>query len=95
VDIQYTVEQHVFLYESYVKCGSARKFLCEIPRITGSSTTGIQELSKLIAGPVFCVETINSDRYVRLLLTEFFAQLTEERQSYVWFQQLPTLQTIL
>jgi hypothetical protein len=27
------------------------------------------------------------DRYVRLILTEFFMQLTEEERSYTWFQQ--------
>jgi hypothetical protein len=42
------VEQHVFLYESYVKCGSARncrkKFCHKFPRITVPSTTGFREL---------------------------------------------------
>jgi hypothetical protein len=42
---------------------------------------------KRITGPIFYAETINSGRYVRLTLTEFFAQLTEEEQrSYAWFQ---------
>jgi hypothetical protein len=38
-------------------------------------------------GPIFYVETINFDRYVRLLMTEFFVQHTEEELWYMWFQQ--------
>jgi hypothetical protein len=34
--------------------------------------------AKLITGCIFYMETINSDGYVRLVLTKFFAQLTEE-----------------
>jgi hypothetical protein len=30
--------------------------------------------AKLIIGPIFYTETINSYRYVRLILTDFFAQ---------------------
>jgi hypothetical protein len=33
--------------------------------------------AKQIIGPIFYVEIINFDRYVRLILTEFFAELTE------------------
>jgi hypothetical protein len=36
---------------------------------------------------MFCAETINSDRYVKLILTEFFTQLTEEERLFTWFQQ--------
>jgi hypothetical protein len=43
--------------------------------------------AKRIIGPIFYAETINSDRYVGLILTEFFAQLTQEERSHVWFQQ--------
>jgi hypothetical protein len=40
-----------------------------------------------IIGPIFYAETINSDMYERLILTEFFTQLTEEEWLYAWFQQ--------
>jgi hypothetical protein len=43
--------------------------------------------AKQITGPTCCVETINSDMYMRLILTESFVQLTEEEQLYTWFQQ--------
>jgi hypothetical protein len=47
---QYTVEQCVFLYESYVKCGSVRKcrrkFRHKFPRIIVLSTTDIHKLMK-------------------------------------------------
>jgi hypothetical protein len=43
----YTIEQRVSLFESYVKCGSARKcrtkFRSKIPGITVRSTTGIHK----------------------------------------------------
>jgi hypothetical protein len=46
--VQYTVEPHAFLHESYVKCGSARKcrrkFQHKFPRITVPSTTDIHKL---------------------------------------------------
>jgi hypothetical protein len=45
--VRYTVEQRVFMYGSYVKCGSARKsrgkFRRKFPGITVQSTTGIYE----------------------------------------------------
>jgi hypothetical protein len=43
--------------------------------------------AKLIIGLIFYTDTINSDRYVRLILAELFAQFTEEELLYVWFQQ--------
>jgi hypothetical protein len=43
--------------------------------------------AKQITGPIFYAETINSDRHVRLILTEFFTQLTEEERSYACFSQ--------
>jgi hypothetical protein len=50
--VQYTIEQCVFLYESYVKCGSAikrqRKFHHKFPGITVPSTTGIHKLNKKV-----------------------------------------------
>jgi hypothetical protein len=50
--VQYSVEQHVFLYELYVKCGSARKqwgkFCRKFPEITVPSTTGIHKLVKTV-----------------------------------------------
>jgi hypothetical protein len=46
--VRYAVEQHVFLYESYVKCGCTRKcrrnFRRKFTGITGPSTTDIHEL---------------------------------------------------
>jgi hypothetical protein len=38
--------------------------------------------TKRIIGPIFYVESMNSDRYVRLIWTKFFAQLTEGERSY-------------
>jgi truncated hemoglobin YjbI len=38
-------------------------------------------------GPIFYAKTINSDTFVRLVVTEFFTQLTEEEELYSWFQQ--------
>jgi hypothetical protein len=40
--------------------------------------------------PTFYAETISSDKYMRLILTEFFAQLTEEEWPHACFQQDPT-----
>jgi hypothetical protein len=46
--VRYTVERHVFLYESYVKRGSARKcrrkFHRKFPRISAQRTNGIHKL---------------------------------------------------
>jgi hypothetical protein len=46
--VRYTVEQRVFMYGSYVKCGFARKcrrkFRHKFPGITVPRTTGIHEL---------------------------------------------------
>jgi hypothetical protein len=46
--VRYTVEQRVFLYDSYVKCGSARrcrrKFCRKYPGNTVPSTRGIHKL---------------------------------------------------
>jgi hypothetical protein len=35
-----------------------------------------------IHGPVFFQETINSERYVRVILNPFFRELTEEEKTY-------------
>jgi hypothetical protein len=43
-------------------------------------------LNKLL-GAIFYLETINYDRYVRLIVTGFFVQLTEWERSYMLFQQ--------
>jgi hypothetical protein len=43
--------------------------------------------AKLINGAIFYTETINSGGYVRLILTEIFAQLTGDELSYAWFLQ--------
>jgi hypothetical protein len=40
-----------------------------------------------IIGPVFFQETINSERYVRLILTPFFRELTEEEKTDGYFVQ--------
>jgi hypothetical protein len=42
---------------------------------------------KRIGGHILYAETINSDRYLRLILTELFVLLTEEERSCMWFQQ--------
>jgi hypothetical protein len=39
--------------------------------------------AECIIGPVFYAET--TDRYVRLILREFFVHLTEADQLYAWF----------
>jgi hypothetical protein len=39
------------------------------------------------AGPVLFNETINCDRYVQVILRQFFPWLTEEERLYGWFQQ--------
>jgi hypothetical protein len=50
--VRYTVEQRVFLYESYVKHSSARKCLKEyrrkFPEITVPSTRGIRSTGSLM-----------------------------------------------
>jgi hypothetical protein len=43
--------------------------------------------AKRITGPTFYAERINYDKCARLILTEFFAQLSEEERWYMWFQQ--------
>jgi hypothetical protein len=43
--------------------------------------------ARRIIGPVFFHETINSERYVRLILSPFFDQLTDEEKSYGHFMQ--------
>jgi hypothetical protein len=43
--------------------------------------------ARRIIEPVFVHETINSERYVRLILSPFFDQLTDEEKSYGHFMQ--------
>jgi truncated hemoglobin YjbI len=43
--------------------------------------------SKLIIQSTFYMETINFDWYVRLILTEFYTQLTEKERPSTWFLQ--------
>jgi hypothetical protein len=38
-------------------------------------------------GPVISTETINYERYVQVVLGQFFPELTEEERLYGWFQQ--------
>jgi hypothetical protein len=40
-----------------------------------------------IIGPVFFNERINCERYVQVILRQFFPELTEEERLYSWFQQ--------
>jgi hypothetical protein len=40
-----------------------------------------------IIGPVFCNETINYERYVQVILWQFFPELTEEERLCGWCQQ--------
>jgi hypothetical protein len=44
-------------------------------------------LSARIVGLVFFNETINFERYVWVILGQFFSELTEEERLYHWFQQ--------
>jgi hypothetical protein len=44
-------------------------------------------LSARIVGPVFFNETINCERYVQVILGQFFSELTEEESLYGWFQE--------
>jgi hypothetical protein len=36
---------------------------------------------------VFFNETINCERYVQVILGQFFSELTQEERLYGWFQQ--------
>jgi hypothetical protein len=40
-----------------------------------------------IVGPVFFNETINRERYVQVILTQFFPEITQEERLYGWFRQ--------
>jgi hypothetical protein len=43
--------------------------------------------ARRIAGPVFFNKTINFERYVQVILGQFFSQLTEGERLYGWLQQ--------
>jgi hypothetical protein len=43
--------------------------------------------ARRIAGLVFFNETINCERYVQVILGQFFSELKEEQRLYGWFQQ--------
>jgi hypothetical protein len=43
--------------------------------------------AKRIVGPVFFYEMINCERYIEVILGQFFSELTEEERLYGWFQQ--------
>jgi hypothetical protein len=45
------------------------------------------ESVRRIVGPVFFNETINCESYLRVILGQFFSELTEEERLYSWFQQ--------
>lgn len=49
--------------------------------------------AKRIIEPIFYVEAINPDRYVRLIRRELFAQLAEEKRPQASFRQNSTAQT--
>jgi hypothetical protein len=54
--------------------------------------------ARRIVGPVFFNETINCERYIGVILRQFFSELTEEDDSMVGFsktQLLPTLHVCL
>jgi hypothetical protein len=42
--------------------------------------------ARRIVGPVFFNENINCDRYVQVIVGQFFSELTEEESLYGWFQ---------
>jgi hypothetical protein len=43
--------------------------------------------AKRIVGPVFFNETINCERYVQIILRQFFPELTKEERLCGWIQQ--------
>jgi hypothetical protein len=43
--------------------------------------------ARRIIGPVLFNETINCEKYVQVILRQFFPQLTEEERLCGWFQQ--------
>jgi hypothetical protein len=43
--------------------------------------------ARRIVGPVFFNEKVNYERYVQVILRQFFSELTEEERLYGWFQQ--------
>jgi hypothetical protein len=43
--------------------------------------------ARRIAGPIFCNETINFERYLQVILGQFFALLTVGKILYGWLQQ--------
>jgi hypothetical protein len=43
--------------------------------------------ARRIVGPVFFNEILNCERYVQVILGQFFPELTEEERLYGWFQQ--------
>jgi hypothetical protein len=43
--------------------------------------------ARRIVGPVFFKKTVNCERYIQVILGQFFPELTEEERLYVWFQQ--------
>jgi hypothetical protein len=43
--------------------------------------------ARRIVGPVLFNETINCERYVQVMLGQFFSELTEDERLYGWVQQ--------
>jgi hypothetical protein len=43
--------------------------------------------ARRIVGPLFFNETVNCERYVQVILWQFFPELTEEERLYGWFHQ--------
>jgi hypothetical protein len=43
--------------------------------------------ARRIVGPMFFNKKINCEKYVQVILRQFFSELTEEERYYGWFQQ--------
>jgi hypothetical protein len=66
--------------------------LCEakqrtLPRAAAARNRYTALLREGLFAPVFFNETINCERYVQVILRQFFSELTEEETLYGWLQQ--------
>jgi hypothetical protein len=77
--VRYAVEQRVFLYESYVKCGSGRKcrrkFPCKFPGITVPSTSDIHELSNKVRSTGSLLDKKPAKKKYRVLTEEKLVEI--------------------
>jgi hypothetical protein len=55
------------------------------PHLTDEVWHTVRE--RRIPGPTFFHETINCERYVQVILQQFYPELTDEERLYGWFQQ--------